>query len=100
MKQRILTHNPVAGITRIAHLHDDEQLTIQTIKDESKIWDDNKSLHNMTSSLDRYGDGRVVLRGVPFDLIEDWKARGWFCKEKFHLCASDERAAPYKVFGR
>ena len=100
MEKRLLSHNASAGITRIAHLHDDEGLTIQTIRDETKIVDDNKALHNMTSSLDRWDDGKVVLRGVPFELLNDWKAKGWFTKEQFFRCLSDERAQPYKVFGK
>lgn len=100
MEKRILTHNPAAGITRIAHLHDDESLTIQTVKDESRIWDDNKGIHNQWTSLDRYGDGKVVLRGVPFELLNEWKAKGWFTKEQFYRCLADERAQPYKVFGK
>lgn len=67
-------------------------------QDTTQIWDDNKSLRNMVTSLDRYGDGATVLRAVPFWLLEDWKAKGWFTKEYFHKCMADERAQPYKVF--
>lgn len=67
-------------------------------QDTTQIWDDNKALRNEVTSLDRWDDGKTVLRAVPFWLLEDWKKKGWFTKEMFHKCMADERAQNYKVF--
>ena len=67
-------------------------------QDATQIFDDNKALRNEVTSLDRWDDGKTVLRAVPFWLIEDWKSKGWFTKDYFHKCMADERAQPYKVF--
>ncbi len=100
MDTRIVHTNPEARIVQKLHIHDDGAMTLQTTKDETAIVEENKSIHNMYSSLDRWDDGKVVLRGVPFELLDEWKKKGWFTKEKFYLCLTDERAAKYKVFGK
>lgn len=81
------------------HKHADDSVTIQTLRDETKTVEENKALHNMTSKLDRYGDGRMVLCGVPHELTMKWRKRGWFEKGKEHLILNDPEARKYKVFG-
>ena len=100
MDSRIVHINPAANIVERLHFNEDGSITHQVTKDETEIVEQNKAIHNMTSSLDRYGDGRVVLRGVPPQLIDEWKQKGWFTKEQFFRCLADERAQKYKVFGK
>ena len=91
--------NQSAKTVRKLHQHEDGSVTLQTIRDERKKFDDNKALHNMTSSLDRWGDGKVCLRGVPPELIQKWKDQGLFTKENFWKVLISDEAKPYKVFG-
>lgn len=100
MDSRIVHVNQAAGIIEKLHFSDDGSITHQITKDETQLVNENKTIHNMTSSLDRWDDGKVVLRGVPFQLLDEWKRKGWFTKEQFHRCLADERSAKYKVFGK
>lgn len=100
MESRVVYANPLAGIVKKLHFHDDGAMTLQESKDETRIVEENKGIHNLWTSLDRYGDGKVVLRGVPPQLIAEWKSKGWWSKENFWRCLADERAAKYKVFGK
>lgn len=96
-KELIHYHSPTKTKTFVGK---DEagNMVVEKVQDTTQIWDDNKQLKNMTSSLDRWDDGKTVLRAVPFWLLEEWKKKGWFTKEMFHKCLADERATPYKVF--
>lgn len=98
--KKILNHNAPTKTTTVYHEDTEGNIAIQTVRDNTQLFDDNKSLHNMTSSLDRWGDGKVCLRGVPFQLIEKWKAQGLWNKEHFWKVLLSEEAAPYKVFGK
>ena len=100
MDSKIIHVNPNSKLVQKLHQHDDGSMTLQTIHDETKVVEQNKSIHNMWSSLDRWGDGKVVLKNVPLDLIDEWKKKGWFTKEYFHKCLADPRATKYKVFGK
>ena len=94
--KRILTANKDSQT--IGHFHDDGSLTIEKKTDYTKKFEDNKAIRNMVTSLDRWGDGKMVLSGCPPELIQEWKQKGWFTKESFYKCLADPRAQPYKVF--
>lgn len=97
--RKVVNYNADTKTQTIFNQHDDGAVTIQKVKDNTELFDDNKSLHNMTSSLDRWGDGKVCLRGVPFELIEKWKQQGLWTKDNFWKVLLSDEAKPYKVFG-
>lgn len=99
MKQ-LLNYNALAKVAHYWHDTGDGGAVIERVADETQVIEDNKALRNMTSSLDRWGDGQIVLRGVPMPLVDDWRSRGWLEKDQFWRCLKDERAEPYKVFGK
>jgi hypothetical protein len=100
MDSRIVHVNPAANIVEKLHFHDDGSITHQVTQDETALVEENKAIRNQTSSLDRWGEGRVVLRGVPFPLLEEWRKRGWLEKDQFWRALADERSVKYKVFGK
>lgn len=96
--KRLLKWNPTLNSAVYMH-EDDENIVIETVRDETNLYDENNKLRNEVTSLDRWGDGRVALRGVPPALIEKWKREGNFTKERFYKVMLSEEAQPYKVFG-
>ena len=97
--KRLISANP--ALKRQTWYHEDTEgnVTIQELQDNTQLFEDNKAILNETSSLDRYGDGRLVLRGVPHRLTEKWKKLGWFEKGQEWRILNDPEAQPYKVFG-
>lgn len=97
MDSRTVYANPLSGTVQKIHFHDDGAMTLQTTRDMTQVVDENKSLSNMTSSLDRWGDGKIVMRGVPHELTRKWKERGWFEKDQQWRILTDPEAQPYMV---
>lgn len=96
--KKILNFNAPTKTATFFHQDNEGNVAIQTFRDNTKLFDDNKSLKNMVSSLDRWDDGRVCLRGVPLELIDKWKQQGLFTKENFYKVLASDEALPYKVF--
>lgn len=59
--KRFFDHDPMMGITRYFY-HDEEtgESTIETVQDVTAIGELNKAKYDAHTSLDRWGDGKIV----------------------------------------
>jgi hypothetical protein len=61
MPKRLFSHDPEAGITKWWHWDEmSDTVMIETVQDVQAIIDQNVANQNETTSLDRWGDGKIV----------------------------------------
>lgn len=100
MDSRVVYKSSDDKVVEKLHFHEDGAITHQRLVDRTAVVEQNKSIHNQWSTLDRWGDGKIVLKEVDINIINEWKKKGWFTKEQFWRCLQDPRVQDSKVFGK
>jgi len=61
MAKRLFSHDPTFGVTKYWHWDEmTDEVGIETVQDVEPLLERNKRLQNEQTSLDRWGDGKVV----------------------------------------
>lgn len=61
MPKRLFSHDPVFGVTKYWHWDEmTDAVAIETVQDIEPLIERNKQLQNAQTSLDRWGDGKLV----------------------------------------
>lgn len=61
MKGRLFSHDPTFGVTKYWHYDESSDTsTIETYQDVEGLLERNNALRNSQTSLDRWGDGKIV----------------------------------------
>lgn len=63
MAKRLFSHDPVFGVTKYWHWDEmSDEVAIETVQDIEPLLEYNQRLRNDQTSLDRWGDGKVVAK--------------------------------------
>lgn len=74
--KKLFSHDAELGITRYFHYDENtDQATISTHQNLSPLLEQTKRYRNQQTSLDRWGEGRVVAQ-VPLALYYEWLKEG------------------------
>lgn len=76
MARRLFSHDPVFGVTK--WWHDDpmsDQVAIETVQDVEPLLDRNVAAANEVTSLDRWGEGKLVA-SIPMSVYAELLASG------------------------
>lgn len=73
--KKVLSHDPLSGITRYWHDNEDGTYTVETDQDMSAIIEQNKKLSNETDKHTKYGEWSRVA-SIPLSVYYDLKAKG------------------------
>lgn len=73
---RVLSNDPETGIVELFHYDETtDQVTLETIQRVDSLVEQNKSLHNEYTSLDRFGDMTRVA-SIPMSVYFSLKKQG------------------------
>lgn len=76
MARKLFSHDPLTGITKYWHYDPDtDRAHIETVQDVQPLIEQNNSLRNEVTSLDRWGDGKKVA-DIPLHIYWDLKKKG------------------------
>lgn len=76
MSRRLFSRDPTFGVTKWWHYDADTDVaTIETVQDVEPLLDRNASLQNNVTSLDRWGDGKIVA-SIPMSIYAEFLASG------------------------
>lgn len=76
MGRRLFSRDPDTGITRWFHYDAaTEECTIHTEQDIEPQLELNQQMRNNQTSLDRWGDGKIVA-SIPMTIYAEWVATG------------------------
>lgn len=72
MAKRLFDHDPTTGISEWFDYDElSNTFSLTTTQDVSKLVEENKQAYQNVTSLDRWGDGRVVAR-IPLSIYTQW----------------------------
>ena len=60
--KKILSHDPVTGVTEIAHMPDADTFVVETQQDVSHIIEQNKAMYAQTDEKARWANGHTLLK--------------------------------------
>lgn len=63
MPKRLFSHDPTFGVTKYWHWDEmSDEVAIETVQDVEPLLESNQAMRNAQTSLDRWGEGKVVAR--------------------------------------
>jgi hypothetical protein len=81
--KKILSHDPLTGMTQIAHMPDADTFVVETQQDSTALIEQNKALYNQTDEKARWGDGWTRIASIPLAVFQELNKRG-ICRG-FHI---------------
>ena len=76
MSRRLFSRDDVTGITKWFHYNDaTDEVTIHTEQDLGDFLEQNQKMRNNQTSLDRWGDGKIVA-SIPMTIYAQWLVDG------------------------
>jgi len=74
--KKLFDVDPVLGLTRYFHYNEEtDEACLQTTQDVQPVIESATRMRNSLTSLDRWGDGRVVAQ-VPLSIYFSWMREG------------------------
>ena len=81
--KKILSHDPLTGVTEIAHMPDADTFVVEARQDISQIIEQNKAMYAQTDEKARWGDGWSHVAQVPLVVFQELNKKG-ICRG-FHI---------------
>jgi hypothetical protein len=80
--KKILSHDPLTGVTEIAHMPDADTFVVETHQDVSQIIEQNKAMYAQTDEKARWGDWTHIAQ-IPLSVFQELNKKG-ICRG-FHI---------------
>jgi hypothetical protein len=80
--KKILSHDPLTGVTNIAHMPDADTFVVETKQDVSQIIEQNKAMYAQTSESTRWGEWTHIAQ-IPLSVFQELNKKG-ICRG-FHI---------------
>ena len=80
--KKILSHDPLTGVTNIAHMPDADTFVVETKQDVSQIIEQNKAMYAQTDENTRWGEWTHIAQ-IPLSVFQELNQKG-ICRG-FHI---------------